>query len=64
MRYRVLAAIGMLWGAGILFFYVAGFSRGAEPAGAAYAAGEYIGMIIGFLMLAGGLYFLIKTSKD
>jgi hypothetical protein len=56
---RILGAIGVLWGGGML---LARLARGAGDAAAneAYAAGQMVGLIFGALLFLVGLYYLIK----
>jgi hypothetical protein len=57
MRNRVVGAIGVLWGGGIL---VSTFINGLPKGDSAYATGNYAGIIFGVAMFIAGAYYLLK----
>lgn len=61
MRNRIFGAIGVLWGAGLLLFQLLG-SNQAQGKGA-YGSGQSAGLIFGGLLLAVGMYYLIKSPS-
>lgn len=61
MRNRILGAIAILWGGGILLSKLLGGSQ-VEGNGA-YAAGQTVALIFGGLMFIVGVYLLIKGSN-
>ena len=61
MRNRILGAIGVLWGGGIL---VSAFLRDAPVAGSeAYAAGHSAGLVFGALLFIVGGYYLFRGAR-
>lgn len=59
MSNRFIGAIGVLWGGGILLF---GLNGGGDQAqGAAYAAGQAVGVIFGLFLFLAGIYYLTKS---
>ncbi|HUQ31620.1 MAG TPA: hypothetical protein VM095_05835 [Pyrinomonadaceae bacterium] len=59
MRNRILGAIGMLWGLGLLLFKL--LSGGQTQEKGAYGAGQTGGLIFGGLLLAVGMYYFFKS---
>ena len=59
MRNRILGAIGVIWGGGILISRI--FKDAPEDAGA-YAVGQAVGLVFGGLLFCVGLYFLIRGA--
>jgi hypothetical protein len=59
MRNRILGAIGMLWGLGLLLFKLLSDGRTQEQG--AYGAGQTGGLIFGGLLLAVGMYYFFKS---
>jgi len=53
-RYRIVGAIALIWGGGILLSNLFG-SRQVEGSGA-YTAGHYVGLVLGGLLFLAGLY--------
>jgi hypothetical protein len=60
MLTRILAAIGALWGGGILLSAFLG--SGPEGSGA-YAQGQAAGFIFGAVLFGVGMFYLIKGGK-
>lgn len=60
-RNRLLGAIGVIWGGAIVAF--AFVNRGGQTGDSAYDQGYSAGLIFGGLLLAVGLFFLIKGDK-
>jgi hypothetical protein len=58
MRNRILGAIGVLWGGFILMGRLTA-DRPVDGPGA-YAAGQIAGLVFAALLLAAGLFYLIK----
>lgn len=58
MRNKILGAIGVIWGGGIL---VSAFLHGGPQGSGAYAAGQTAGLIFGFVLLLAGVYYLLKS---
>ena len=56
---RILGAIGVLWGGGMLLTRLI---RGASDVTAnnAYASGQMVGLVFGALLFFVGLYYLVK----
>jgi hypothetical protein len=61
VRNRILGAIAVLWGAGLILFKLLGSDQ--TQAKGAYSAGQTGGLVFGGLLLAAGLYYLIKTPS-
>ncbi len=56
---KILPLIGILWGGSIMYYY---FSR---PHGSgAYANGEAIAAVMGFLMFVVGLFSVMKGAQS
>jgi len=60
MRSRILGAIGVTFGGGVL---LSNSFVGLQVENGAYAAGQMAGLIFGGLLLAIGLYYLVSGSK-
>jgi peptidoglycan/LPS O-acetylase OafA/YrhL len=58
MRNRILGAIGVLFGAGLVVALLMGGDSGGDA-----AAGQALGMAVGGLMFAAGLYHLITGGS-
>ena len=61
MRNRILGAIGVLWGGGIL---VSALLRGGAQGSGAYAAGQTAALVFAALLVAVGGYYLLKGRTD
>lgn len=59
MKNRILGAIGVLWGGGLV---VSNFLNGVQGEGA-YASGQKTAVVFGGLMFCVGLYYLVKGGK-
>jgi hypothetical protein len=60
MRNIVFGAIGALWGGAILLrFLLEGGPRGQGS----YAAGEWVGVVFGLLLLSAGLFYLVTGLR-
>ena len=57
MSNRIVGAIGVLWGGGILASH---FLREQPQGQGAYAQGQTFGLVFGLLLFAAGLYYLVK----
>ena len=60
MRNRIVGAIGVLWGGGML---VSAFLRGGPAGSGAYAAGQTGALAFACLLVLVGAYYLFKGSK-
>jgi hypothetical protein len=60
-RYRIVGAIALLWGGGLLLSHLLGYSR-IEGSGA-YASGQYFALIFGGLLFVAGLYAVITGGR-
>ena len=60
-RYRIVGAIALLWGAGLLLSQFFGFNR--VEGGGAYAAGQYAALIFGGLLFVAGLFAVITGGR-
>jgi hypothetical protein len=60
MRNRILGAIGVVWGGGIL---VSAFLRGGPAGSGAYATGNTAGIVVGAMLFIVGGYYLIRGGK-
>jgi hypothetical protein len=58
---RVLAVVLVLWGGGIV---VSGFSNGLPSADSAYGAGRLAAFGFGFVLVAAGLWTLLKKQPS
>jgi hypothetical protein len=61
MRNRILGAIGVLWGAGIL---VSALLRDGAQGSGAYAAGQTTALVFAVLLVAVGGYYLLKGRTN
>ena len=61
MSNRLIGVIGVLWGAGILLFWLFGGNQ-AQVKGA-YAAGQSVGWLFGLVLLLAGIHYLAKSPK-
>jgi hypothetical protein len=61
MRNIVGGAIGLLWGGAILIRFLL---QGGPKGQGAYAAGEWIAVVFGLLLLSAGLYYLIQGLRE
>lgn len=59
--YRILGVIALIWGGGIVGSYLLGFNYIRSDA--AYATGQYFGIVIGVLLFLAGLYVVIKGGR-
>lgn len=60
MRNRIMGAIGVIWGGGMLMKYAA---DGAPSLGTgAYATGQWLALGFGALLLLVGLYYLLRVE--
>jgi hypothetical protein len=59
MRNRIVGAIGVLWGGGMLY---QGLTKGVSGQGA-YAAGQTAAYVFGALMLIVGIYYFLKGGR-
>ena len=57
MRNKILGAIGVLWGGGVVIY-----SLVTPRGGGAYGAGQMVGTIFGVLMLIAGIYTLATAD--
>ena len=62
MRDRALGAIGVLWGGLMLLGRLAGGSPG-DGAGA-YGMGQVVGLVFAVLLVAVGLYYLVRGGRS
>jgi hypothetical protein len=62
MRNRILGAVGVLWGGGLLLFQLLG--GGQTQAKGGYGTGQTAGLIFGGLLLVTGMYYLIKSPRQ
>ena len=60
-RSRILGLIAFIWGVALLLPHSLG-ARGIEGSGA-YASGQYAGLAFGGLLIAAGLYALIRGGR-
>lgn len=60
-RYRIVGAMALIWGGGLLLAHLLGFRR-VEGSGV-YAAGQYAGLVFGGLLFAAGLYTVITGGR-
>jgi hypothetical protein len=58
---RVLAVILVLWGGAMV---LSGFTRGVPSADSAYSAGQLTAFILGFVMVAAGLWTLLRKRPS
>jgi len=58
---RILAVILVLWGAGLV---VSGFARGLPSGDSAYGAGQVSAFGFGFVLVAAGLWTLLKKHPS
>jgi hypothetical protein len=61
MRNRIMGAIGVLWGLGLLLWKL--LSSGQAQEQGAYGAGQTGGLIFGGLLLAIGMYYFFKSPS-
>ncbi len=61
MSKRLIGAIGVLWGGGILLFGLLHGSGTKEAS--AYAAGQTAGWIFGLVLFFAGIYYLAKSPS-
>jgi hypothetical protein len=61
VSYRLIGAIGVVWGAGLLLFNL--LSRGQAQAQGAYAAGQGLGWIFGLVLFLVGIYYLVRSPQ-
>jgi hypothetical protein len=61
MKRKVLGAIGVVWGGGLLALH---FIRGARSSGlGAYAAGRGPALVFAGLLFGIGLYYLLRPAR-
>lgn len=61
MRNKIFGAIGVIWGA--LILYSGLLSPASEAGSEAYKSGQTVAVIFGALLLGVGLYYFFKKPK-
>ena len=62
MSVRILAGLAALWGAGIVFFKFIG--DGDHLLGEPITRADLVILMIGWVLLGVGLYFLLRRKKE
>lgn len=60
-RNRILGAIGVIWGLGVIIYYFLGTNNAGSNG--AYAQGQMAGLIFGIVLLLAGLYAFISGGR-